>query len=321
MTERILIVDDSAANRLMLAQLIRAWGCEAVQASGGQQAIDIVQIQSIDLVLLDIRMPEVDGFAVLEFLKRNEDTRHIPVIMVSSLDDLQAVVRCITLGAEDYLTKPYEPTLLRARLGASLEKRRMLQELIHLKQDLQQRNADLHDLNRRLEVLAFSDTLTGLPNRRFALQELGSHWSSSRRSGRPLSCVMVDLDHFKRYNDTYGHDTGDDVIRHAADILRVTARASDYPCRFGGEEFLVICPDTDAAGCCDFGQRILKAMSQSPITCGEDDLFVTASLGVAQREPGMENWNEMLVGADQALYEAKHAGRNCLRVYSPSVAR
>lgn len=316
MAERVLIVDDSRANRFMLAQLVRARGCDVVEASGGQQAIDIVQIQPIDLVLLDIRMPDVDGFGVLEFMKGREHTRHIPVIVVSSLDDLNAAVRCISLGAEDYLMKPYEPTLLGARLRASLEKRQMLQELINLKQDLQRRNEELEGFNRRLEIMAFSDTLTGLPNRRFALQELGSHWSSAHRTGRPLSCMMVDLDHFKRYNDTYGHDTGDEVIRHAAEILRVTARGSDYPCRFGGEEFLVICPDTDANGCADFGQRILKAMSEKSLTCGQDVHHITASLGVAQREPWMQSWNDMLVAADQALYTAKHAGRNCLKVYT-----
>ncbi len=287
-----------------------------VEASGGQQAIDIVQIQAIDLVLLDIRMPDIDGFGVLEFLKSRDDTRHIPVIVVSSLDDLNATVRCITLGAEDFLMKPYEPTLLGARLRASLEKRQMVQELIDLKQDLQKRNDELQEFNRRLEIMAFSDTLTGLPNRRFALQELGCHWSSAHRTGRPLSCMMVDLDHFKRYNDTYGHDTGDEVIRHAAEILRATARGSDYPCRFGGEEFLVICPDTDADGCVDFGQRILATMSQRSLTCGEDVHHITASLGVAQREPWMTSWNEMLVAADQALYTAKNSGRNCVKVYT-----
>lgn len=313
-SERVLIVDDSTANRFMLAQLVRARGCEVVEASGGQQAIDIVSMQAIDLVLLDIRMPDVDGFAVLEFMKGRDDLRNIPVIVVSSLDELSATVRCISMGAEDYLMKPYEPTLLGARLRASLEKKHFLEELIVLKKDLEKRNDELQGLNRKLETLAFSDSLTGLPNRRFALQELGSHWSSAVRNNRPLSCMMIDLDHFKRYNDTYGHDTGDEVLRYAANIFKDSTRGSDYACRFGGEEFIVICPDTDASTCADLGNRLLGKLSSKEFVFSQEPERVTASFGVAQRETDMASWNEMIMAADQALYDAKRSGRNCVKV-------
>lgn len=320
MSERVLIVDDSKANRLMLSQLVKARGCVVVEADSGKGAIDIVTCQAIDLILLDIRMPGMDGFEVLEFLKLREEMRHIPVIVVTALDDLNAAVRCISMGAEDYLMKPYEPTLLGARLRACLEKKQVLQELIELKQDLQRRNDELEGLNRRLETMAFSDTLTGLPNRRFAVQELGAHWASALRQDRPLSCIMVDLDYFKKYNDNFGHDTGDEIIRYAAEVLRKTARVSDYACRFGGEEFLVICPDTDAKGGAEFAERIVAAISAGQVVYGENTHKVTASLGLAQREPWMQNWNDLILAADQALYEAKRSGRNCHRAFDPSMA-
>jgi two-component system cell cycle response regulator len=314
MSDRVLIVDDSSANRFMLAQLVRARGCQVIEAAGGAQAIEIVTSQPIDLVLLDIRMPEVDGFAVLEFMKGRSDLSHIPVIIVSSLDELNATIHCISLGAEDYLMKPYEPTLLGARLRASLEKKKFLEELMQLKSDLQKRNDELQVLNSRLETLAFSDPLTGLPNRRFALQELTSHWSSAVRNDRPLACIMVDLDHFKSYNDRFGHDAGDEVLRHAAHILKESTRASDYACRFGGEEFLVICPDTTALIGAELARRLLSRLSSSSLTLGDQPVNVTASFGVAQREAGMKSWNEMIIAADRALYEAKAAGRNCVKV-------
>jgi diguanylate cyclase (GGDEF)-like protein len=313
-SERVLIVDDSTANRFMLAQLVRARGCQVVEASGGQQAIDIVSTQAIDLVLLDIRMPDVDGFAVLEFMKGRDELKNIPVIVVSSLDELSATVRCISMGAEDYLMKPYEPTLLGARLRASLEKKHFLEELIELKKDLEKQNDELQDLNRKLETLAFSDSLTGLPNRRFALQELGSHWSGAVRSERPLSCMMVDLDHFKRYNDTYGHDTGDEVLRYAANTFRESTRGSDYACRFGGEEFIIICPDTDGQTCAELGGRLLARLSSREFCFTDKPEVVTASFGVAQRHKSMASWNDMIMAADQALYEAKRSGRNCVKV-------
>ena len=298
----------------MLAQLVRARGCEVVEASGGQQAMDIVCAHPIDVVLLDIRMPEVDGFAVLEFMKARDELKNIPVIVVSSLDELGATVRCISMGAEDYLMKPYEPTLLGARLRASLEKKHFLAQLIQLQKDLEKRNNELQDLNQKLETLAFSDALTGLPNRRFALQEIGSHWSGANRNNRALSVMMVDLDHFKRYNDAYGHDIGDEVLRYAADTFRESTRGSDYACRFGGEEFIIICPDTDATTAADLGKRLLDKLASREFRFAEQPEIVTASFGVAERNSTMASWNEMIMAADQALYEAKRSGRKCVKV-------
>jgi len=313
-SDRVLIVDDSTANRFMLAQLVRARGCTVIEASGGQQAIDILACQPVDLVLLDIRMPEVDGFAVLEHIKSQDQLKTIPVIVVSSLDELSATVRCISMGAEDYLMKPYEPTLLGARLRACLEKRHYLAELIDLKRDLERRNSELESLNRKLETLAFSDSLTGLPNRRFALQELATHWASACRNDRPLSCMLIDLDHFKRYNDAYGHDIGDEVLRYAAEVFRASTRASDYACRFGGEEFIILCPDTQASDCADLGERLLARLASKEFLFGHQLEVVTASFGVAERTLSMNSWNEMIIAADQALYEAKRCGRQCVKI-------
>lgn len=302
----------------MLSQLVRARGCQVIEASGGQQAIDIASSQEIDLVLLDIRMPDVDGFAVLEFLKSRQELSHIPVIMVSSLDDMEATVRCISLGAEDYLNKPYDPTLLGARLRACLDKKHFLQELLTLKQDLQSRNQELESLNQKLEELAFTDSLTGLPNRRYALDEIQKQWATAQRNQRPLCCILADVDHFKRFNDTYGHDMGDEVLRFVSRIFSQSTRASDSACRFGGEEFIVICPDTDSKSGQELGQRLLAKLSESEFVFGEIKEQVTASFGVSEWGPAMDSWNQMVNCADKALYDAKRAGRKCVKVYDPA---
>ena len=238
--------------------------------------------------------------------------------MVSSLDDLEATVRCIELGAEDYLMKPFEPTLLTARLRACLEKKQFLQELIQLKRDLQKRNEDLEVANLKLEELAFTDALSGVPNRRFALDTLHRLWSTSLRTGRPLSAMLCDIDHFKRINDTYGHDCGDRVIRVIAQTLASGGRASDVACRFGGEEFLILCPDTDATACALVGNRLRGLVTDAAIDFPGFDQQVTISIGVAEKSSEMENWNQIVSSADEALYEAKRNGRNRVHCFVKS---
>lgn len=322
MQGRVLIVEDIPLNRFLLAQQVRQEGCQVIEACDGLQALEKLEEEPVDLILLDMHMPRLDGFGVLERLRADERHASIPVIVVSSVDDTEATVRCIELGAADYLLKPIHPALLRARLRTCLEKKQQMNQLLELQEHLQQRNQDLEHLNlelavlnKRLEDLAFTDALTDLPNRRAGLLSLQQMWAASKRRQQPLSCLMVDVDHFKRVNDTYGHDRGDLVLQAVARSLKASARASDVACRFGGEEFLVLCPDTDVGGAESLGERILTLVKESVPAFMSDPLSVSA--GAAQNAPEMRDGEVLVAAADKALYQAKREGRARVCRYQP----
>jgi diguanylate cyclase (GGDEF)-like protein len=168
--------------------------------------------------------------------------------------------------------------------------------------------------NRRLQQAALTDSLTGLPNRRYAMERLEQEWGATSRTQRPLSCMVVDVDQFKQLNDSYGHDSGDVVLRQVAAVLRKEARAEDVICRLGGEEFLVICPDTPIASALHLAERLRAGVSGCKATNGAINHSVTVSIGVAQREPAMTRMDELIKAADTALYDAKRAGRNQVAV-------
>jgi diguanylate cyclase (GGDEF)-like protein len=325
MSNRVLIADDCQINRFLLSQLVAFSGGEPVEAATGSQALQILQTQKIDVAILDILMPEPDGMAVLHHIKEDPQLSHIAVIVVSALDKLDPIVRCVKLGAEDYLTKPYEPTLLSARLKTCFDKTKFLNELVATKSELQRRNEDLEEanlklaeFNRKLEEMAFKDFLTGLPNRRFASDQLTRLWAASTRREATLSCIMVDVDHFKKFNDTMGHECGDLVLSQVAEVVQASVRLSDVAARFGGEEFIVICPDTSLEQALQLAHRIRQAVAELSPRYLEQALSTTVSLGVVERREGMTDWSQMVALADEALYEAKRGGRNRVCLAGPS---
>lgn len=327
MPNRVLIADDCQINRFLLAQLVTFSGGEPVEAATGEEAMAILQSQDIDVAILDILMPEPDGMAVLQRIKDDPKLSHIAVIVVSALDKIDPIVKCVKLGADDYLTKPYEPTLLSARLKTCFDKTRFLHELIETKVELERRNTELEEanqkqaeLNRKLEEMAFTDFLTGLPNRRFASDQLTRLWAASSRREASLSCIMVDVDHFKKFNDTMGHKCGDQVLAQVAQVVSSCVRLSDVAARFGGEEFIVICPDTSLEQAHLLAQRIRAAVANITTHYLEQPLSTTVSLGVVERREGMTDWSHMVALADDALYEAKNTGRNRVCLAAVQVA-
>lgn len=311
---KLLTVDDSAFNRFVLTHLLRGMGHEVEGAENGTRALELLQSGEFDLVLLDLNMPGMDGHSVLDRLRSEQQLRDLPVIVVTALEEVSVAARCIEAGAEDYLTKPVDPLLLRARINACLEKKRLrqaetayLQELLELRQSLETSNNELRRVNLILEDMAYTDPLTRLPNRRFAIRNLGQQWELFRRNEGDLCCIMCDIDHFKSHNDLHGHDFGDEVLRRVAELLQKVARAADLVCRFGGEEFLVLCPDTDLAGAVLLAERLRQGLETLDPGLG---VAVTASFGVAQANIEMQSVNELIRGADRALYQAKAGGRN-----------
>ncbi len=449
MTARILVVDDIPANvKLLEARLIAEY-FDVMTAGDGYQALAICEKNQVDLILLDIMMPGMDGFEVCERLKSNPKTAHIPVVMVTALDQPADRVRGLRAGADDFLTKPvndlqliarvksllrlktlsdelrvrartaqtmgidellraetrgeeggqillvdgransqerivkalkpvahvfalsdaqaaifeasenpydlvivnsniddYDPLRLCSQLR-SLERTRFLPLLIITEQgddemvvralelgvnDYIVRPVDPNELvarsltqmrrkhyNDRLRAsvqqtieLAITDPLTGLNNRRYLDNHISTLFNRSMARGRPLSVLMADIDRFKQINDTYGHDAGDDVLREFANRIRSTVRGADLACRYGGEEFVVVMPDTSPEVASAVAERLRGVIESAPFTLKSSgtELSVTASFGISTRTSAILTPGHLMKQADLALYEAKNSGRN-----------
>lgn len=287
---RLLIVDDQATNRQLLAHLLAPMA-EVQLAGEGLHAIEICQQWQPDLLLLDLVMPGIDGFEVCRRLKSDPLTRRIPVIFVTSSAEHESAA--FELGAVDFIAKPFRPAAVIARVRAHL---------------LLKQQSEL------LRMLAFVDGMTGVANRRRLDEALEQEWLRALRSGHPLALIMIDVDHFKSYNDTLGHHAGDRALRQIAGALAgVIQRPADLLARYGGEEFAVLLPETDLAGAMAVATQLGAAVSElalahpaSPtaatatISCGVSALLPKAELALAQLKQG----------ADRALYLAKRSGRN-----------
>ena len=199
---------------------------------------------------------------------------------------------------------------LSLRLRACLRMLTLQGELEHERDELRNFAAELSIANRRLHEAALTDALTGLPNRRQAMESMQMEWAASVRHHRPFAMMVIDLDGFKTINDTHGHDVGDIALRHSAEALRLAVRTQDLVCRTGGDEFLVICPDSDLAAARVVAERLRAAVQAQPVETGGPRLFLTASVGVCMRTPDMESVEALMKGADDALYLAKQRGRN-----------
>ena len=289
----ILIVDDVPTNIQVLAEALRQQHRVKV-ATNGRDALAIARSQpQPDMILLDVMMPEMDGFEVCRQLKADPATRHIPVIFVTAKDDVADEEHGLMLGAVDYIAKPFHLPVVRARVRNHLA--------LKLKADL-------------LESLANIDSLTDIPNRRRFDEKLDHEWRRCQRSGLPLSLIMLDVDHFKAFNDHFGHGAGDIcLVTVAATLSGNLSRPGDMVARYGGEEFAVILPETDAAGASQMAERMREALAlqRMPQAPGAGYGIVTLSAGVASCVPAEEaGLADLIAAADSKLYEAKTLGRN-----------
>lgn len=285
----VLVVDDSPLVHRLLKARLRDESIELRHAHSGQEALEMIQGQDIATVLLDLSMPDMDGFEVLRALGNNEESTHVPVIVLSGQQDSQDKVMAFALGAIDYITKPFDMAELRARLRSSLR---------------------LHRLVRMLSDRAQLDGLTGLWNRSHLDERLMQLVTTAERSNRPLSVALLDLDHFKSINDNYGHPAGDAALQGASEIISSSARTSDVACRYGGEEFAILMPETTPEQARVLCERIRQAM-EARHWPAHPDRKITVSIGAcgAEGSAGLapEQW---LAHADAALYRAKEGGRN-----------
>jgi diguanylate cyclase (GGDEF)-like protein len=298
---RILVVDDQELERMLIRHRLRLDNVELIEACNGRTAIELACSWAPDLILLDIKLPDLSGYEILRILKDDPATRSIPVIFVSCLGSTEDKVRALDLGAVDFITKPFDPAELRARVRVCLR--------LKYYQDL-------------LEKQAHLDALTGLANRLALEHRLETEWSACRRRGSTLSLLIIDLDHFKRINDRFGHFAGDEALRRAAGALRTVARGSDLVARYGGEEFVLIAPDCDFAGAASLGERAREQVEAIQIEFDGEPARLTASVGLATAsfshlDPEAPAPVAILNRADRALYEAKSAGRNAVWAWDP----
>lgn len=297
-TGRILVVDDSPDNVEIVATRLRFVGFEVESAEEGEEAIRMVEERSPDLILLDVMLPGMDGYEVARRIKNNDDLPFIPIILVTARDSTADKVTGLDAGADDYLTKPVNFPELEARVRSMLRIKRLQDEL--------------EEKNKELEQLSISDGLTGLFNHRHIHEELHEEFERAERTGDPLAVAMFDLDRFKQVNDNYGHQAGDRVLVELAAILRQTAREIDQLGRYGGEEFIVILPNTDIDDADKFAERVRQKVEHHAFPAGRPDpLRMTISSGVAAYpHPHVKDSRSLVERADIALYAAKRGGRN-----------
>lgn len=310
----LLLVDDDPMMLARLSKQLAAAGHRVSACRDGDSALTFIIENKPQLMITDWRMKPMDGLTLCKTLRDTDLGKNLYLIMLTASESEDALVEAFDAGIDDYVTKPVSLRVLLARVRAGQRIVMLQQEVEKEKKDIERYSAELAIVNRRLEMMANTDILTGLPNRRYALNRLEQEWQSARRYSRPLSVLMLDLDYFKSVNDTLGHDAGDIVLAHAAKLIKASARISDIACRLGGEEFLIIAPNTDANAALLLAERIRSAIQFHQPTDLALPRPLTASIGVAGSVGGKIGWNELIKLADQALYKIKAEGRNAVRL-------
>lgn len=306
----VLLVDDDPVMLALLEPLLAEQGHRVAVARDGAEALRMAIATPPQLIVCDWVMPGLDGLGLCRALRESEAGRQIYFLLLTGMESDEHLVEAFEAGVDDFIVKPFSPRVLLARLRAGQRVVHLQQEAARDSHSLRRFATELAVANRRLRQAALTDPLTGLPNRRYAMERLEQEWSGSARTHRPLSLLMVDIDRFKLVNDTHGHDSGDLLLRQVALLMRRAARAEDVICRLGGEEFLVISPDTALAAAANLGERLRRGIGDAPVSLGSLRCTVTVSIGAAQRTPVMTRHDELLKAADEMLYHAKRMGGN-----------
>lgn len=338
----ILLVDDSEINRKLITEMLSQHGYRVHIAEDGIQALQGLRDCKPDLILLDIRMPEMDGYEFCQILKSDNETKDIPIIFFSSITKISEKIKAFSMGAADFITKPIQSVEVVVRIEYQLKLAKLQREILEknycleqeikhrrhvealllnktnqLKQEVEQRKSMellLRDRNIRLTQAANIDVLTQVANRRYFEIRFAREWQRAIRENYPLSIVLCDIDYFKGYNDHYGHQAGDRCLHQVAQTLANTVNLfRDLVARYGGEEFVIVLPDTDEMEAIGVVQNIQASLAEQAIAHEKSPIsdYVTLSFGGITRLPNTEISTEILIKkADEHLYRAKRQGRN-----------
>jgi len=290
----ILIVDDTVSNLDILIDLLDEY--DIIDTTNGADALAITNEERIDLILLDIMMPKMDGYEVCKQLKENPNTKDIPIIFITAKTDEESIEKAYEIGGADYVTKPFKPKELLARVKKELQ---------------------IQELMEKLRMAALTDSMTKLYNRAYFAETSINYINLAERDKTPISVIMLDIDKFKNINDTYGHDVGDKVIIALAKLLQDNKRNSDIVCRYGGEEFTILLPNTSKEGAKQLAEIIRKNCENTIIRSSlDEEVHFSISLGIADIDPIQHRAIEIaLKHADDALYRAKNSGRNRVEIF------
>lgn len=307
---RVLIVDDSDSIRRMVRETLEEMDGESTidEAADGLEGLGMLGRGYYDLVITDVTMPRLDGFKLVSSIRQNTTMKDTMIIVLSSLGESVDKIKGLTMGANDYVTKPFEKGELQARVAVMFKMKQ-------LQQELQLKNAAMEQANVKLALLANQDGLTGIPNRRCFFERFEVEFERARRLQAPLGLLMIDIDHFKSFNDTYGHLAGDEALRNVSSTLQQGIRTYDMIGRYGGEEIIVFLPQTSDADVLMVAERLRQAVAEIKMhpVGGKTDapVVITVSVGIACWPTiDCDSTSGLIEAADAALYRAKTGGRN-----------
>jgi len=323
---RILVIDDEAITRRRLQKLLSNSGHVVTTAADGDEGLRLALETNPQLVISEWMLPGMDGRQLCQALRRTQAGRQMYVIMLTGQGDDDHVVEAFKAGADDHVVKPFVPAVLEARLCAGMRVLRLQEESARDKEEVDQCVAELAVANRTLEKTALTDALTdaltGLPDRHHLMERLAGEWEKAIHHGRPLACLMLNIDHFKRISDVYGRDVGDEVLRDTAQVLKKSVRCYDVPSRSGGEEFIVICPGADVNSARGIAERVCAAVEgNTAVIPNGPELRVTVSIGVADNSNHVTDPEVLIHAASEAMYTAKKSGGNRVHVAACSTEK
>lgn len=326
-SKKLLVVDDDPMQLKLMTRLLEKGEYQLLTASNGKDALRIVLTDEPRIVLTDLVMPEMTGQDLCRALRQHEGVRFVYIIAASAKSRQDCIVSAFDAGADDFVSKPIQADELLARIraadrivGAESALARRTREVHRINAEMAMAHQKLNLANEKLKQMATTDELTGLLNRREGFAKLGEYIGTSRRYNYDLSCIMIDIDHFKRFNDTHGHAAGDYVLKETARVLGKSTRATDRVCRVGGEEFLIVCQGVGKDGAMICAENIRKSVEAAEYTYEGARLSVTISLGVSIWQDKILTPDELIRLADDALYVSKRNGRNRVSMHGDVVS-
>lgn len=297
----ILVAEDNPVSKKMLEKILVKAGHEVVSAVNGQKALELFNEKFFPIVVTDWMMPKMNGLKLCSAIRKKKSTGYVFIILLTALDSKDDIVKGLEAGADDYLCKPFNHAELLARINSGIR-------LLKLEKSLKKANEEIR-------IMSITDPLTGIYNRGYLTEHLAQEIKRAKRYKHPLSLIMCDIDFFKKVNDTYGHQAGDQVLKEFVQSINASIRNDiDWVTRYGGEEFIVVLPETDSENACRVAERLRSAVSGKKMYFQKKKISITASFGVSGFDPSMPDNNNshesMIKQADKYLYQAKHEGRN-----------